>query len=57
MAKQKQESMAGWQEQAKAYAQQRGFDEEQAVKITMKYRARFWKRFLKKHTVSFEVEL
>jgi serine/threonine protein kinase len=42
---------------AKAYAQQRGFDEEQAVKITMKYRARFWKRFLKKHTVSFEVEL
>ena len=39
------------------YAGLRGFDETAAVNIAMASRAHFWKRFLKKHTVSFDVEL
>ena len=39
------------------YARIRHFDEAKAVDIAMRRRARFWKRFLKKHTVSFQVEL
>lgn len=42
---------------ASQYAHLRGFDEEQVIETVLKYRARFWKRFLKKHTVSFNVEL
>ena len=41
---------------AKEYAKCRGFDETEAVDITLKCREKFWKRYLKKHTVSFEVE-
>lgn len=38
------------------YAKQRKFDEQQAITIAFQYRERFWKRYLRKHTVDFDVE-
>lgn len=38
------------------YAKQRKFDEQQAITIALQYRERFWKKYLKKHTVEFDVE-
>ena len=40
-----------------SYARSRGFDIETCVQIALKARSKFWRTFLKKHSVGFEVEL
>ena len=39
------------------YARQRHFDPETCVRITMKARARFWQRYMKKREIEFKLEL
>ncbi|MBQ8989026.1 MAG: aminoglycoside phosphotransferase [Prevotella sp.] len=41
----------------KGYAEARGFDTEAAERIALAERARFWKRFGKKHPIKFKLEL
>lgn len=41
----------------RAYAEQRGYDTDKAVRIALDARARFWKRFSRRHTVKFNLEL
>ena len=41
---------------AKHYALSRGFDVEDTVNLTLRYRQQFWKRFSKRHSVPFELE-
>lgn len=38
------------------YAQERGFDPEEAERITLKARRKFWTRYLRKREVGFKVE-
>lgn len=40
---------------AAAYAEARGADPESCVRRVLKARARFWKKYLRKHTVNFEL--
>ena len=40
---------------AEAYAEVRGTDPETCVRQVLKERARFWKKYLRKHTVDFEL--
>lgn len=42
---------------ARSYAAARGFDEEEAVRLTMQARKAFWTRYLSRHHVDFTVEL
>ena len=39
------------------YARQRHFDPETCVSITMKARADFWRRYMKKREIEFKLEL
>ncbi len=41
---------------AKHYALSRGFDVEETVYLTLRYRHRFWKRYARKHTIPFVME-
>jgi hypothetical protein len=34
---------------AKIYANSRGFNEDECVRLTLKYHRRFWKKYSKKH--------
>lgn len=42
---------------AESYAKARGYDIEPAVQYVMNQRARFWRRYGKKHTIKFKLEL
>lgn len=42
---------------AESYAQARGYDVATAVQYVMERRARFWRRYGKKHTIKFKLEL
>ena len=42
---------------ARSYAKARGFDEDEAVALTMQARAAFWTRYCKRHPVEFPLEL
>ena len=42
---------------AESYAQVRGYDVATAVQYVMERRARFWRRYGKKHTIKFKLEL
>ena len=42
---------------ARSYAKARGFDEDEAVALTMQARAAFWTRYSKRHPVEFPLEL
>lgn len=44
---------------ATAYAEQRGFDIEECIRLTLKYRRRFWERYArhKPDMISFELDL
>ena len=42
---------------AESYAQARGYDVAAAVQYVMERRARFWRRYGKKHTIKFKLEL
>lgn len=42
---------------ARAYAKARGFNPEECERLVLKYRKRFWKKFMLKHTPGYEVEL
>ena len=39
------------------YARQRQIDEEEAIAYALKQRARFWKRYRRKHEMDFKLEL
>ncbi len=41
----------------RSYAQARGFDEEEALAITMKARTTYWTRYQRRHPVEFPLEL
>lgn len=41
----------------RSYARARGFDEDEAVRITMQARTAFWTRFQRRHPVEFPLEL
>ena len=41
----------------RSYARARGFDEEEALSITMKARTAYWTRFCRRHPVDFPLEL
>ena len=41
----------------RTYAGQRGYDADEAERIALDARARFWKRFSRRHTVKFNLEL
>ena len=42
---------------ARSYANARGFDEEEAVRLTMQARTAFWTRYQRRHPVDFPLEL
>ena len=42
---------------ARSYARARGFDEEEAVRLTMQARTAFWTRYSRRHPVEFKLEL
>ena len=43
---------------ARSYAQARGFDEDEAVSLTMQARTAYWNRYLRRgHTIDFPLEL
>ena len=42
---------------ARSYAKARGFDEDEAVRLTMQARAAFWTRYQRRHPVEFPLEL
>lgn len=42
---------------AESYAKARGYEVEPAVQYVMNQRARFWRRYGKKHTIKFKLEL
>ena len=42
---------------ARSYARARGFDEEEAVRLTMQARTAFWTRYSRRHPVEFNLEL
>lgn len=42
---------------ARSYAAARGFDEQQAVDLTMQARAAFWTRYQRRHPVDFPLEI
>ena len=43
---------------ARSYASARGFDEDEAVSLTMQARTAYWKRYLRRgHTIDFPLEL
>lgn len=42
---------------ARSYARARGFDEDEAVRLTMQARTAFWTRFQRRHPVKFPLEL
>ena len=42
---------------ARSYATARGFNQDEAVRLTMQTRAAFWTRFRKRHPVDFPLEL
>ena len=42
---------------ARHYAQARGFDEEEAVRLTMQARTAFWTRYSSRHPIDFPLEL
>lgn len=42
---------------ARSYARARGFDEEEAVRLTMQAREAFWARYQRRHPVEFPLEL
>ena len=42
---------------ARSYAKCRGFDEDEAVRLTMQARTAFWTRYQRRHPVDFPIEL
>ena len=42
---------------ARRYADARGYDENEAVRLTMQARAAFWTRYQRRHPVDFDLEL
>ena len=43
---------------ARSYARERGFDEEEALSLTMQARTAYWTRYLHRgHTIDFSLEL
>ena len=42
---------------ARSYAKARGFDEDEAVRLTMQARTAFWTRYQRRHPVEFPLEL
>jgi hypothetical protein len=42
---------------ARSYANARGFDEDEAVRLTMQARTAFWTRYQRRHPVEFPLEL
>ena len=40
-----------------SYAEARGLDQEESVRLTMQARAAFWTRYLRRHSVPFSIEL
>lgn len=42
---------------ARSYARARGFDEDEAVRLTMQARTAFWTRYSKRHPIDFPLEL
>lgn len=42
---------------AEHYARERGFDVSRTVELVMKYRTKFWTRYIKKHDKPFPIEL
>lgn len=42
---------------AKEYARIRHFDENECIRLVLFYRARFWKRYGRKHEIEFKLEL
>ena len=42
---------------ARSYADVRGFDQDEAVRLTMQARAAFWSRYRRRHPIKFHLEL
>ena len=42
---------------ARSYAHARGFDEDEAVRLTMEARTAFWTRYSKRHPIDFPLKL
>lgn len=42
---------------ARSYADARGFDQDEAVRLTMQARAAFWTRYRRRHPIKFPLEL
>ena len=42
---------------ARSYADARGFDQDEAVRLTMQARAAFWTRYRRRHPIKFNLEL